>query len=201
MINPKLKRCFVTGLIGNVMFILFILCCLVYYAVLSGYSFTVELFLYAIEIFGFVLMAISNVYLCRTVQGARILKVLICGYTAVELLMMLLELGIIKPDFYNGMRKSFVIIHVVMSVFIMITFLQLCPENKTHEITVVIACVAVILGVLGYRVYLSMIFNAAAFVFLYSAMLFNLSHEKISIFCKGDKVISREYKSSFFEKN
>ncbi|MGN0621769.1 MAG: hypothetical protein ACI4I9_07870 [Porcipelethomonas sp.] len=181
------------------MFIVFLLFCLLYYAAFGGYNPAVEIFLYAVEISGFVLMLFSDICLCRTVPGVNILKISIIVYTLAEIVVMLLELGIFHPEFYDGMLKPFVIAHVVFSVFVMLTFLSLCKGNRTHEIFVIIACVIMIAGILGYRVYISMIFNAAALIFIYSSMLFNLSHEKISIFCNGDKAISKEYKSSFFE--
>lgn len=199
MINPKLKRCLISGLAGNALFIAFILLCLVYYAVLDGYNIVVEIFLYAVEISGFVLFIFSDILLYRTLQGKTLIKASMFIYTLAELVLMLLELGIWQPAFYDGMQKTFVIVHAVFSVFIMLTFLAVDSGNRSMEITVIASCVIIVLGVLGYRVYISMLFNAAAIIFAYGSMLFNVSHEKVSIFCKGDIVVSRKYKSSFFE--
>ena len=49
------------------------------------------------------------------------------------------------------------------------------------------------------RIYFSILMNAFAYIFMFSALKYLLSQQKIEIDCYGDKARVNQYKSTFFD--
>lgn len=195
------------GLIANIMFVLFIIICMVYYKIFSKTdqpNYFIETIAYLLESFGFVFMLGSFVGFISILRDCRLLKVSTCIYFAVELVMIILDFNIFDvSQFYNPCSKALVIGHCIFSAFVCMTFMDLDKKNTKLQLIVAIASGIILLGVFAIaynvRVYASILINSFAYIFLYSSLLHLIKMEDIEFNCHGDNAKVTVYKSSFFD--
>lgn len=197
--KQRFIRAMKLGVVANIFFIVFIVICFAYYFTLNHVNIIIEIFAYAVELTGFVLISFSTIDLIKSIKQSLFLKIAMPLYCITEIVVMLLEVGFIKLPFWDSMSSVAIIIHVVLSIFTVLAFLPLDINNKHLEITVVIISIIMLMGSLGYRVYISVLINTVAFIALYGILLFQLNHEQISIQFNGMTVEPKRYKSTFFD--
>lgn len=197
--KQRFIRAMKLGVVANIFFIVFIVICFAYYFTLNHINIIIEIFAYAVELTGFVLISFSTIDLIKSIKQLLFLKIAMPLYCIIEIVVMLLEVGFIKLPFWDSMSSVAIITHVVLSIFTVLAFLPLDINNKHLEITVVIISIIMLMGSLGYRVYFSVLINTVAFIALYGILLFQLNHEQISIQFNGMTVEPKRYKSTFFD--
>ncbi len=197
--KQRFIRAMKLGVVANIFFIVFIVICFAYYFTLNHINIIIEIFAYAVELTGFVLISFSTIDLIKSIKQLLFLKIAMPLYCIIEIVVMLLEVGFIKLPFWDSMSSVAIITHVVLSIFTVLAFLPLDINNKHLEITVVIISIIMLMGSLGYRVYISVLINTVAFIALYGILLFQLNHEQISIQFNGMTVEPKRYKSTFFD--
>lgn len=197
--KQRFIRAMKLGVVANIFFIVFIVICFAYYFTLNHINIIIEIFAYAVELTGFVLISFSTIDLIKSIKQSLFLKIAMPLYCIIEIVVMLLEVGFIKLPFWDSMSSVAIITHVVLSIFTVLAFLPLDINNKHLEITVVIISIIMLMGSLGYRVYISVLINTVAFIALYGILLFQLNHEQISIQFNGMTVEPKRYKSTFFD--
>lgn len=197
--KQRFIRAMKLGVVANIFFIVFIVICFAYYFTLNHVNIIIEIFAYAVELTGFVLISFSTIDLIKSIKQSLFLKIAMPLYCIIEIVVMLLEVGFIKLPFWDSMSSVAIITHVVLSIFTVLAFLPLDINNKHLEITVVIISIIMLMGSLGYRVYISVLINTVAFIALYGILLFQLNHEQISIQFNGMTVEPKRYKSTFFD--
>jgi len=206
-----LLDCMKLGVLGNIMFIVFIVVCLIYYYSLArkgNYVIPFEVIAYGIELLGFALFTTSVVWIDRLVRARRAMKVLLILYIVAEVILMLLEFQFIPWDIlgfvtYNGISRWTVIIHVLFSAGVSFSLLMLEPHNKRLEIIVGVMTGIILAGMLlavpGYRVYASILLNAAAYIFFFTALKRQLILEEVLVDCYGDQAKVTTVSSTLFE--
>lgn len=197
--KQRFIRAMKLGVVANIFFIVFIVICFAYYFTLNHVNIIIEIFAYAVELTGFVLISFSTIDLIKSIKQSLFLKIAMPLYCIIEIVVMLLEVGFIKLPFWDSMSSVAIITHVVLSIFTVLAFLPLDINNKHLEITVVIISIIMLMGSLGYRVYISVLINTVAFIALYGILLFQFNHEQISIQFNGMTVEPKRYKSTFFD--
>ncbi|GEM_PF-284877 len=211
--KPEVKRpytledCMKMGRYGNILFIVFIVVCLIYYYSLAKnghYVIPFEVVAYVIETGAFVLFTLSIVWLDRLVRARGLMKVLLIVYITVEVILMLLEFQLIPfmRSIYYGLSLTLIICHVLFSTGVAFSLLMLDPQNTKLQKIVVITCALILAGMLpgiaGYRVYASMLVNAVAYIFFFTAMEQTLRVEEMDIDCYGDRAESTSFTSTMF---
>lgn len=197
--------CMKLGRIGNLLFILFIIVCLIYYYSFGSkghYIIPFEVVAYGIEALGFAFFTLSVVWLDRLVRARTVMKVLLLVYIVVEVLLMLLEFQFLFPTVYNGLSLPLTICHSIFSAGVAFSLLMLDAQNKHLQWFVIITCTLMLtgmfLGLAGYRVYASILVNAFAYVFFFSAMQHQLHLEEMDIDCYGDSARVSTFDSTMF---
>ncbi len=201
-LNKGLKSC----MIGNLMFLAFSIVCLIYYIVFSPDSVLskiLEITAYTCEIGGFALLIWGDWLISSSVRFRTIMKLMFTLYIVVESVMMILELNSFKYSFYKPYSLLLAIIHAAFSGFVCLAFIQLDPDNKKLELSVII-CVAVIFAgmlgnIMGLRIYFSIMVNGLAYALLFFFILRLIKREDIEIDCHGDRARVAEYKTTFFD--
>lgn len=200
-----LLDCMKLGLIANVLFVVFIIVCLIYYYSLAKYKWIVipyEIFAYTVEAAAFALFTLSVIWMDRLVRARAVMKVMMLVYIAVEVFLMLLEFKLIPIESYNGLALWLTIVHSIFSAGTAFTLIMLDSSNKRMETIVIITSTVMLagmfLGMGGWRVYASILLNAFAYIFFYTATFRQLKLEEISVDCYGDKAESTVFSSSMF---
>lgn len=200
-----LTDCMKMGRLANILFIVFIIVSVLYYYTLGkkGKAFIpFEVFAFSIEATAFVLFAVCAVWLDRLVRARGIMKGLLIAYIAVEVGLMLLEFGVFPSIQYVGLSMPLIILHVLFSAGVSLSLLMLDPQNKRLQTIVIITTVIILAGMLthaaGYRVYASILVNAFAYIFFFTAMLRNLALDELDIDCYGDQARVSEIPSTMF---
>lgn len=201
------KRCLTFGILANVMFILFIIICLVYYSIYGNTDKSNNLFemsAYICEAVGFVLMALSIVGMVLILRQRYILKILLSIYLITEIFIMLLDFGFINiGKIYNGYSVPLIIVHAIFSAAVCFSHISLDHKRLPLQIAVSVASCMMLAGMLsvgyGVRIYASVLTNCFAYLFLYITLSIQLKLEVIEVDCHGDKARVQEYKSSFFK--
>lgn len=209
--KPEVKRpytledCMRLGLIGNILFVVFIVICLIYYYSLAKkgtYVIPFEIVAYIVELGGFAFFTTSIVWLDRLVRARGIMKVLLIVYIVIEVLLMLLEFQLLPFIPYNGLSLWLTIAHVLFSAGVSFSLLMLDPQNTKLQwivgITSVIILGGMFLGAAGYRVYASILVNAFAYIFFFTAMRRQVILEEMDIDCYGDVAKQTEFSSTLF---
>lgn len=205
--KPKytLPDCMRFGMIANILFVVFILICLVYYytiGIKGKYSIPFEVVAYTIESVAFVLFTISAVWLDNLVRARRGMKFLLILYIVVEVMLMLLEFNFVPFVKYPGVSLPLMILHVIFSAGVSLSMLMLDPQSKRMQIIVTITTTIILagmfLGLAGYRIYASVLLNAIAFIFFYTAAYRQLIEEEISVDCYGDRAGETSFSSTMF---
>lgn len=208
--HEKLNKGLFFGLIGNILFVVFGIVCLIFYSTYSSESIISKLLeatAYAVEFMGFGLLVYSDYLLCVSLRLRRLLKISYTIYIVLEALIMVLELNSVRFDsFYRPYSTALAIVHAVVSGAACFSFLQLDPDNPKFEGAVVASIALIFCGmlgaILGIRVYFSVIINALGFSLFFGMVNFLRSREEIEIDCYGDKARVAEYNSStIFTKN
>lgn len=201
-----LEDCFRLGLIGNILFVVFIVICLIYYYSLSSkgnYVIPFEIVAYIVEMGGFAFFSLSVIWLDRLVRARGLMKVLLIVYILVEVLLMLLEFQLLPFIPYNGLSLPLVVIHAVFSAGVGITLLMLDPKNTKLQWIVGFTCALMLAGMLfgiaGYGVYVSILVNAFAYIFFFAVMRRQVQLEEMDIDCYGDRAQQTEFSSTFFD--
>lgn len=202
--------CMKLGRLGNVLFILFIIVCLIYYysfARKGTFFIPFEVIAYGIEAAGFALFTTSVIWIDRLVRARTLMKVLLIVYIAVEVVLMLLEFQFLPWTYfgvihYNGISAWTVTLHAIFSGGTAFSLLMLEPHNKRLEIIVGITCGMMLAGMLfvipGYRVYASILLNAAAYIFFFTALKRQLVLEEVLVDCYGDQAKVTSFSSTLF---
>lgn len=197
--------CMKMGRTANILFVVFIIYSLIYYYSFSkfdGLRVFFEVTAYSIEATAFALFSIGVIWLDRLVRSRIMMKILLLVYIVAEIILMLLEFQWINWFHYNGLNKPLVIIHVIFSAGIALSTLVLDLNNPKQEritaITTIIISAGMFFAFWGYRVYASILLNAFAYIFFFSAMLHQLRLEEIDIDCYGDAAKISTFDSSMF---
>ena len=194
------------GLIANIMFVIFIIVTMIYYAYYrrtGNIVVPVEVIAYSIEVGGFLMMLVSVVGYGVKLRFRHFLKVCMAIYFVVEFVIMICDFNLIDvEDFYTPASKILIIGHCVFSAIVVMSYLQLEPNKTCIQIAVTISAVLMMLGtfaiVLGVRVYASVLVNSFAYIILYSLILVFHSREMIDVDCHGD--VAKVYEDDgFFE--
>ena len=136
------------------------------------------------------------------------MKVLLIVYIVVEVVLMLLEFQFLPWRFfglftYNGLSRWTVILHAIFSGGTAFSLLMLEPHNKRLEIIVGITSGLMLAGMFfvvpGYRVYASILLNAAAYIFFFTALKRQLVTEEVLVDCYGDQAKEVSFSSTLFE--
>ena len=200
-----LKDCMRFGRIANILFVVFIVVCLIYYysfAKHGSYFIPFEVIAYTIEATAFALFTLSVVWMDRLVRARGLMKVAMIVYILTEIVLMLLEFGLLQFIPYNGLKLSVIIVHVLFSAAVAFSLLLLEPQNKRVQrvvgITTVIILAGMLPGIAGYRVYASILINAFAYIFFFTATERLITLEEIEVDCYGDQAKVTEYDSTMF---
>lgn len=203
--NYNLTDCMKLGRIANILFVVFIIVCLIYYYSIAKdgrYFIPFEILAYSIETTAFVLFTLGVVWIDRLVRARRIMKVLLIIYIVVEVTLMLLEFQLLPWTYYNGLSLTSTIVHVIFSAGVSFSLLMLDPQNKKLQVIVTVTTVIILagmfLGLAGYRVYASVLLNAFAYIFFFTAMLRQLALEEVEVDCYGDQAKVTSFDSTFF---
>ena len=203
--NYTLLDCMKFGKIANILFVLFIILCLIYYYSLASkghFSVIFELVVYVVETGGFALFTVSVVWLDRLVRARGIMKTLLISYIVVEVILMLGEFELLPLIPYNGLSMPLIIVHVLFSGGVSLSLLMLEPQNKRVQwlvgITTVIILAGMLTAVAGYRVYASILINAFAYIIFFTAMERLLHLEEVEIDCYGDQAQVTSFDSTMF---
>ena len=201
-----LKDCMKLGRTANILFVAFIIICLIYYYSLAKhgkYIIPFEVVAYSVEAIGFVLFSVGVIWLDRLVRARGVMKVSLILYIIVEIVLMLFEFDLIPLIPYNGLSLPLIITHVLFSAAVSLTLLMLEPQNKRVQIIVTITTIIILagmfLGIAGYRVYATILLNSFAYIFFFTAMLHQLHVEEVDIDCYGDRAESTGFSSTMFE--
>ena len=203
----NLKDCMKLGRNGNILFVVFIIVCLIYYASFSkfdlGYAFILfEIIAYAVETMAFALFTLSVYWLDKLVRARGVMKILLTSYIVVEVVLMLFEFQLLPWKFYNGLSLGLIIAHAIYSAAVSYSLLMLDPHNKRVELIVAITSIIILSGmfpgIAGYRVYASVLINAIAYIVFFTAMLRQLELEEVNIDCHGDNAAVTTFTSTMF---
>ncbi|MBR5405657.1 MAG: hypothetical protein IK107_05110 [Oscillospiraceae bacterium] len=204
-----LTDCMRFGLIANILFVVFIVICLIYYYSLARkgtYVILFETVAYTTEMLGFALFILSVVWTNKLVRARGVMKVLLPVYIGIEVLLMLLEFELL-PDIvpftlYNGLSLGLIIVHVLFSAGVSLSLLQMEPDNKRVQIIVAVTCGIILSGMMTaaahYRVYASILVNAFAYIFFFAAMYLLLQREEVRVDCHGDRAEETSFTSTMF---
>ncbi|MCQ2416599.1 MAG: hypothetical protein MJ071_02170 [Oscillospiraceae bacterium] len=202
-----LKDCMKLGIIANLLFIAFIIVCLVYYYSFSKFELGAlyvlyEIVAYTIETTAFVLFTLGVYWLDRLVRARGVMKVLLISYIVVEVVLMLFEFQFLPWTFYNGMSPILIVGHVIFSAAVSYSLLMLEPGNKKVQMIVAVTSIIILAGMFFVlnksRVYSSILLNAGAYVFFFTAMLRQLEKEDVRIDCHGDQAEEKSFTSTMF---
>lgn len=200
-----LMDCMKVGRAANILFVVFIVICLIYYYSLAKYGKYVipfEVIAYGVEATAFALFTLSVVWLDRLVRQRLPMKVLLLCYIAVEVVLMLLEFNFLPFIPYNGLSLGLTIVHTIFSAGVSLSLLMLAPESKKLQTIVIINSTIILagmfLGLAGYRVYASILLNAFAYIFFFTAMIHLLRSEDVDIDCYGDNAKVSDFSSTMF---
>lgn len=201
--QEKLTKGIFFGLVGNILFVVFGLICLLYYYtydVESTFSKITEVLAYCTEFMGFGILVYADYLLIASLRFRKMLKVCFSVYIVLEAVMMFLELNAYNLTFYEPYSLPLAIVHTVVCAMLCFSFLQLDSENTKYEVIIVV-CIALILigmlgNILGIRVYFSIITSALGFSLLFGMIQYMRNRQEIDIDCIGDRAIAAEFNSS-----
>ncbi len=197
--------CMKLGRIANILFVVFIVICLIYYYSLAkngNFVIPFEIIAYGIEALAFAFFTLCVVWLDRLVRQRLPMKILLICYIIVEVVLMLLEFDFLPFIPYNGLSLVLTICHVIFSAGVSLSLLMLAPESKQLQTVVIINSSMILagmfLGLAGYRVYASILLNAFAYIFFFTAMIHLVRNEEVDIDCYGDKAKVTDFSSTMF---
>ena len=200
-----LVDCMKLGLIANILFVAFIIICLIYYyslAKFGKYVIPFEIVAYGTDAMGFALFTLGVVWMDKLMRARTLLKVLMPLYITMEVVLMLLEFNLLPFIPYNGLALSSLIIHALLSAGISLTMLQLNPQSRRVQVIVAVTTMIILAGMLpgiaGYRVYASVLINAFAYIFFFAAMRRQLVNEEVEIDCHGDRAKVTSFSTTMF---
>ena len=194
------------GLIGNILFIVFALICIVYYKTYDGSSaFTkiLEGLAYLSEICGFFALAYADYMIISSARLRTKMKIAFTLYIVFEVVMMILELNSYKFEFYKPYSTGLAIFHSLVSAAVCFTFIELDPGNKKFEGLIIICIGMIFCGMFGsnlhIRIYFGILINAFAFALLFAGIRYLTNRDEIEIDVYGDRATVNEYSSEFFK--
>ncbi len=197
--------CMKLGRIANILFVVFIVICLIYYYSLAkqgNFVIPFEIIAYGIEAVAFAFFTLCVVWLDRLVRQRLPMKILLICYIIVEVILMLLEFDFLPFIPYNGLSLALTICHAIFSGGVSLSLLMLAPESKKLQTVVIINSSMILagmfLGLAGYRVYASILLNAFAYIFFFTAMIHLVRNEEVDIDCYGDKAKVTDFSSTMF---
>ncbi|MGN0648738.1 MAG: hypothetical protein ACI4J3_08930 [Oscillospiraceae bacterium] len=197
--------CMKLGRIANILFVVFIVICLIYYYSLAkngNFVIPFEIIAYGIEATAFAFFTLCVVWLDRLVRQRLPMKILLICYIVVEVILMLLEFDFLPFIPYNGLSLALTTCHAIFSGGVSLSLLMLAPESKKMQTVVIINSSLILagmfLGLAGYRVYASILLNAFAYIFFFTAMIHLVRNEEVDIDCYGDKAKSTDFSSTMF---
>lgn len=207
--QAKLSRALTLGIIGNGLFVLFLLVSLLYRQIFvsdvpDGVVKIVEVLAYFIEVAGFAMLVIADYFICSAVRMRRLTKIAFSLYLVMEAFLMFCELnGFTVRNFYAPYSLWLYIVHVLASAAVCFTFVYFDPYKSKFELLIIGSIVIILAGLfgnyMGVRIYFSIIANALAYIVLFGGMKIMLKREIIEIDCHGDRAREVRYKSGFFE--
>lgn len=207
--QAKLSRALTLGIVGNGLFVLFLLVSLLYRQIFvsdvpDGVVKIVEILAYFIEVAGFAMLVIADYFICSAVRMRRLTKIAFSLYLVMEAFLMFCELnGFMVRNFYTPYSLWLYIVHVLASAAVCFTFVYFDPYKSKFELLIIGSIVIMLAGLfgnyMGVRIYFSIIANALAYIVLFGGMKIMLKREIIEIDCHGDRAREVRYKSGFFE--
>lgn len=209
--KPEVKRpytlldCMKLGRTANILFVVFIVICLIYYYSLARrgtFVIPFEIVAYIVETSAFVLFTLSVIWMDRLVRARGLMKILMLVYIVVEVVLMLLEFHFLPWTHYNGLNMWLTVAHSIFSGIVALSLLQLDPHNRKLQIIIILTSTVIFagmfLGIAGYRVYGSILLNAIAYIVFYSVMCRQVQLEEMDIDCYGDRATTATYTSTMF---
>ena len=200
-----LTDCMKMGRLANILFIVFIVIALIYYYSIGRngkYFIPFEVFAFSVEAIAFILFAICAVWLDRLVRARGVMKTLLIIYVSVEVILMLVEFGLVPFISPLGKNVAVILLHVFFSAGVSLSLLMLDPQNKHLQRIVTVTTVIILAGMLiipaDYRIYASILVNAVAYIFFFSAMVRQLALDEMDIDCYGDQARVSEISSTLF---
>lgn len=200
-----LTDCMRFGRIANILFVIFIIICLIYYYSIANkgnYSIPFEVIAYGVETAAFVMFSISIIWIDRLVRARKIMKLLLFSYVTVEIILMLLEFHLLPFKAYNGLSLGLIIAHTLFSAGVSFSLLLLDSQNKHLQwivgITTCVILAGMLLGIAGFRVYAGILVNAFAYIFFFTAMENQLRVEEIEVDCYGSAAKVKSFGSTLF---
>ena len=197
--------CMKLGFIGNLLFVVFIVICLIYYYSLAKFGKFVipyEVVAYTVEVMGFMLFILSVIWMDKLMRARTLLKILLPVYICIEVLLMLLEFDLLPFIPYNGLSLALIVTHAIGSAAAAFSLIQLEPQNKRVQIIVAVTvciCLAGMLpGIAGLRVYSSVLINAFAYIFFFLTMHRQLVSEEVTVDCHGDRAKVTSFSTTMF---
>ena len=201
----SLSDCMRFGRTANILFIIFVIICLIYYYSIANkgnYSIPFEVVAYTVETVAFLLFSTAVIWIDRLVRARKVMKYSLFIYIGIEIFLMLLEFQLLPIKAYNGLSVPVIIAHVIFSAFVSFTLLMLDSQNKHLQwivgITTCIILAGMLFAIAGYRVYASILVNAFAYIFFFTAMEHQLHLEEMDIDCYGDRAKVQSFESTLF---
>ncbi len=197
--------CMKLGFIANLLFVIFIVICLIYYYSLAKFGKFVipfEVVAYTVEVMGFMLFILSVIWMDKLMRARTLLKILLPVYISIEVLLMLLEFELLPFIPYNGLSLALIITHAIGSAAVAFSLIQLDPQNRRVQLIVAVTvsiCLAGMLpGIAGLRVYSSVLINAFAYIFFFLTMHRQLVNEEVDVDCHGDRAKVTSFSTTMF---
>ncbi len=207
--QAKLSRALTLGIIGNGLFLLFLLLSLFYHYIFNTSApdiivKLIEIIAYFVEVGGFTVLVIADYFICSAVRMRKAPKIAFSLYLVMEAFLMFCELnGMRVQSFYAPYSLALYIVHVLASSAVCFTFVYFDPYKKAFELLVIGCVFIILLGLIGNymdkRIYFSIIANALSFLVMFAGMKIMIKREIIEIDCHGDRAREVRYKSGFFE--
>ncbi len=184
----------IIALASNILFVLFIIVTMVYYAYYlktGNIVRVVEFIAYTMEVGGFILMLASIMGYISKLRGRLLLKIGMSVYFVVEFIIMILDFNVIDAkDFYSPTSKILIISHCVFSAAVALLYMGLEKNRLCLQISVAVTAVIMMLGVFSIvynvRVYASVLINCIAYIIMYSLILTFHGRQLLEVDCYGD---------------
>lgn len=207
--QAKLSRALTLGIIGNGLFVLFLMISLFYHHIFNTdvpelIKKFIEVIAYFVEVGGFTVLVIADYFICSAVRMRKAPKIAFSLYLVMEAFLMFCELnGLTVQSFYAPYSLALYILHILASSAVCFTFVYFDPYKKPLELLVIGCVFIILLGLIGNymdkRIYFSIIVNAISFIVMFAGMKIMIKREMIEIDCHGDRAREVRYKSGFFE--
>ncbi len=184
----------IIALASNILFVLFIIITMTYYAYYlrtGNIVRVVEAIAYTMEVLGFILMLASVMGYISKLRGRLLLKIGMSVYFVVEFIIMICDFNVIDAEeFYTPTSKILIISHCVFSAAVALLYMGLEKNRICLQIAVAVSAIIMMLGVFSIvynvRVYASVLINSIAYIVMYSLILAFYGRQLLEVDCYGE---------------